>query len=146
MVKLNSNGKLLEKTTISNGDCSVRLWNLLPLFWQLEAHRCRDHPATIPLYGFDSDLANHSVLFTPYLKGGTLRKYVGTLLEAFPSGRLSRYAATRLSIVILGVSAGISVLHSLDLIHCDIKPDNVRFSANVEPVLTVSNRRDRTRN
>jgi serine/threonine protein kinase len=81
------------------------------------------HEHVVEIHAFELDPAGNRVLVMEYLEGESLR----TLLKrqrVLPTERLVRLLAQ--------IAKGLKVAHELDLVHRDLKPDNIFLSASRE--------------
>ena len=89
----------------------------------LEFLRKHPHPNICVYFGCSRD--------GNYIAGICIQRYPRTLKQAVEENRegLDREA------IIAGLTAGIEHLHSLGLVHCDIKPQNIMLDENNVPVI-----------
>lgn len=83
------------------------------------------HPNIIEIYEVGK-VGNQSYFIMPFIKGGNLKSRKGEFHDNFIS--ISRLMAT--------ISHAVSYAHSLDVLHCDLKPSNILINEQGEPVLT----------
>jgi serine/threonine protein kinase len=104
---------------------------------EVEALRRLNHPNIIKLLGTAKDGPNYCIIME-YAPGGSL----AALIDA--EGRLPLQRVLELG---LDISDALTRAHRLDIVHRDIKPDNVLLTANGTPRLTdfgVARIKDRT--
>ena len=92
-----------------------------------------DHPAIVPLYSLDTDDENGLHLAMKFIDGITLKDYIVRLKVKYNLNRISQ-AEERRSLrqrleVFLKIGQAIEYSHSRDIIHCDLKPENVMIGA-----------------
>ncbi len=87
------------------------------------------HPNIVQL--FDFDIADdRAFMVMEYLNGGTLRTELKRLQQ---NGQL--LPLNRVEHIVLNLADGLSYAHRLGAIHCDLKPANILFDADGEPVI-----------
>jgi serine/threonine-protein kinase CTR1 len=93
------------------------------------------HPATLRLIGFSFlpiDGNPGPVVITPFMPGDT----IGTLLRQERQGKSPPdWNATAKTKCVFGIAAGMASLHSREVMHRDLKPDNIFLNENWEPVI-----------
>ncbi|CAI9088212.1 OLC1v1022487C1 [Oldenlandia corymbosa var. corymbosa] len=109
--------KMIQDCLITGHTAQIRKENAQHFLREAELlHRLR-HPNIIQLYGVDPGEPYRRVRFAlELMSDGSLKK----LLE---TGR--KFTLLQQTAIALGAANGLEYLHSKDIIHCDIKPDNV---------------------
>ncbi|KAI5115200.1 hypothetical protein M0805_005348 [Coniferiporia weirii] len=80
-----------------------------------------DHLYVLPLHGFFFEDNNYPSLVSAWMENGTVLTY----LESYPGCDLRQS--------VLHIAEGIGYLHNNDIIHSDIKPENILISSSGEP-------------
>jgi serine/threonine protein kinase len=87
-------------------------------FQEGRLHSSLEHPNIIPVY--DYGIRNDRPFFTMKLIGGNnLKKHLNSHPELSIEERLD---------IFTGISNAVSYCHSIGVIHCDLKPENVQIS------------------
>lgn len=84
-----------------------------------------DHPAVLKFYGYskvDFDQEPKPVIITEYSSNGTLRS-ITELAQQRKAPQM--WDDTKRLINIYGIASGVSYLHSRDILHRDLKPQNI---------------------
>nr|GAT59064.1 glycoside hydrolase family 76 protein [Mycena chlorophos] len=101
----------MHEATLHRMDREVRVWSQL------------NHPNVLPFLGICNGLAQWPVLVSPFYNFG----HVGEYLKQFPDA--DRRALT------LGAAAGLRYLHDCNMIHGDLKVQNVLVNASHQTVI-----------
>ncbi|KAF7305860.1 Glycoside hydrolase family 76 protein [Mycena chlorophos] len=101
----------VHEATLHRMDREVRVWSQL------------DHSNVLPFLGICNGLAQWPVLVSPFYNFG----HVGEYLKKFPGA--DRHALT------LGAAAGLRYLHDSNMIHGDLKVQNVLVNASHQAVI-----------
>ena len=90
------------------------------------------HPLVMPIYyaGFDSESGIARVV-TPYYENGCMHAYINGLLN---SGKLM--SVKEVVLKSLEIAQGLNHLHSLGILHLDIKPSNIILSNDDKIIVT----------
>ncbi len=88
------------------------------------------HPNIVQLYDF-GQLGERFYMVMEYIEGGTLRDR----LQALPEGN-RRLPPAEVVAIIRGVAAALDYAHQRGIVHRDVKPANVMFTRDGDPVLT----------
>ena len=92
-----------------------------------------DHPTVIKYFGYsllDFNLGSNIVIFTELIKNGSLSKIIS---KAKQLDHPENYDNTARQIILIGISSGMRYLHHHDIMHCDLKPNNVLLDDNYYP-------------
>lgn len=89
------------------------------LYKEIEILTRLEHRNIVKLYSYFETEENKIALIMEYCSGGTLKKYIAE------KGKLTEEEAKR---ILLQILETISYCHKMDLIHHDLKPDNILFS------------------
>jgi serine/threonine protein kinase len=92
---------------------------------EAEVNKRLRHPCIVPLYDFWRD-DNSVWLVTAWLEGGNLRR----LLRKKP------LTLNNVVTMLMRVGAALDAVHAVEIIHRDIKPDNILFDASQHAYLT----------
>ncbi len=85
-----------------------------------------EHPAIVPIYDVGEDDSNQPYFVMRYMAGGSLADWIKK--GALPLGDTA--------LIVEQIAAGLEYAHRKNIIHRDIKPDNVLFDVNNHPYLT----------
>ena len=85
-----------------------------------------EHPAIVPVYDVGEDESNQPYFVMRYMAGGSLADWI-------KKGPLSLDDS---ALIIERLAGGLDYAHRKNIIHRDIKPDNVLFDSNNHPYLT----------
>lgn len=92
-----------------------------------------DHPAVLKFYGYskvDFEQESKPVIITEYSSNGTLRN----ITEQVRQQKVPQsWDDTKKLINIYGIASGVSYLHSRDILHRDLKPQNILEDDNLFP-------------
>ncbi len=88
-----------------------------------------DHPSIVPLYGLDGDRQNGLHLVMKYVNGITMREYLERIRKNWEDRRVSaaeaqKHLKVRLE-YFLKLCDVIEYVHARDVVHCDLKPENI---------------------
>ncbi len=88
-----------------------------------------DHPTIVPIYSLNRDDENGIHLAMKLVKGQTLNEYLNKVIQHYQNDGILHYdlkrsLRTQLEIL-LQVCDAISYAHSRNVMHCDLKPDNI---------------------
>lgn len=92
-----------------------------------------DHPAIIKYYGYsllDFKLNPNIIIFTELLKNGSLKNIIA---KAKQSNLPKNYDNTCRQIILIGIASGMKYLHHQDIMHCDLKTNNILLDENYYP-------------
>ncbi|KAJ7628859.1 kinase-like domain-containing protein [Roridomyces roridus] len=82
------------------------------------------HPNILPFFGLhDIEASEIQALVSPFCKFGQIREY------------LSDHPGANRNVLVHGVAAGLSFLHSREIIHGDIKPENIVIDKRSNPCI-----------
>lgn len=110
--------KVMRRITAADDDFSERFFKEGRIIAQLQ------HPHIVTIYDFNS--YGEDLYFSmEYLPGGTLSQRIERGLSAEQSVEIVR-----------GIAAALSYAHSREIIHRDVKPQNILFRQDDTPVLT----------
>jgi len=92
-----------------------------------------DHPSIVPLYSLDGDDGDGLHLAMKFIDGITLKDFIVRLKVKYNLNRISQ-AEERSSLqhrleYFIKVCQAIDYSHSRDIVHCDLKPDNIMIGA-----------------
>lgn len=93
------------------------------------------HPSIIKFIGFsftDFSHKSHPVIISEYLINGSLSQI---FIQKKDFLIQSNFDLTKILIILYGIAAGMSFLHSKKIIHCDLKPENVLLDENCYPYI-----------
>jgi serine/threonine protein kinase len=99
---------------------------------ELEILASNSHPATLRLLGFGIDPDGTPMVVTDVMTHGTLDK---VLKEEARGAHNTEWNATRQSICVFGICAGMAHLHAQGIVHRDLKLENVFLNEQWEPVV-----------
>ncbi|PVF95372.1 kinase-like protein [Serendipita vermifera] len=88
-----------------------------------------DHPNVLPLYGFcnDSDFDPYGAFISPWCPNGDSNTYLQDMGDSLDLNE-------RLELMeFCGVAKGVAYIHSLSLVHGDIKPTNILIDGEGNP-------------
>jgi serine/threonine protein kinase len=85
-----------------------------------------EHPAIVPIYDVGEDDSNQPYFVMRYMAGGSLADWIKK--GALPLGDTA--------LIVEQIAGGLEYAHRKNIIHRDIKPDNVLFDVNNHPYLT----------
>ena len=88
-----------------------------------------DHPGVIPIYSLSSDDDNNLFLSMKYIKGHTFKYYLELVDKQYAEKGVSQFDSrkalfSRLELF-LRVCDAIEYAHSRNIMHCDLKPENI---------------------
>ena len=88
-----------------------------------------DHPGVIPIYSLNSDGGNNLFLSMKYIKGHTFKYYLEMVDKQYAEKGVSQFDSrkalfSRLELF-LRVCDAIEYAHSRNIMHCDLKPENI---------------------
>jgi len=88
-----------------------------------------DHPTIVPIYSLNRDNEDGLHLAMKLVKGQTLHEYLDKVIQHYQNDGILHYdfkrsLRTHLEIL-LQVCDAISYAHSRNVMHCDLKPDNI---------------------
>jgi serine/threonine protein kinase len=98
---------------------------------EVDCMRRMHHPATLSLLGYKNFTAEDpvGVIVMDFMPNGDLKD----LLEKFYNGASPpEWDATARSKAVIGIAAGMAHMHSLDMLHRDLKPDNIFLDEHYE--------------
>ncbi|KAK8839504.1 hypothetical protein M9Y10_031862 [Tritrichomonas musculus] len=92
-----------------------------------------DHPSIIKFYGFSISVDGKVSILMQHAKNGSLRDILNDT-----NGKRSSlgYDNTAKQKILIGVARGMIHLHQKNIIHRDIKPDNILIDGNFNPLIT----------
>jgi len=98
-----------------------------------------DHPAIVPVYSIHRDRENHLHLAMKLVNGRPFQKYLGDLVrhydrDGFSAREEQRSLAYRLE-VFLAVCDALEHAHNRNIMHCDLKPENIMIGESHEAYL-----------
>lgn len=103
-------------------------------FREIEILARLNHPTLLKLIGFSLPMASNPdvILATPYMKNGNLR----SALDKFYSNQ-EQYGFTRVkkSCCALGIAVGMMIIHKENMIHRDLKTENILLDDNFYPII-----------
>lgn len=94
------------------------------------------HPTIIKFYGYsltDFEGKNHVTLLLQYAKNGSLASYLKKVQNGLAD---HNYDNTTRQKILIGIARAMMFLHKHNVIHRDLKPDNVLLDDNLEPHVT----------
>jgi serine/threonine protein kinase len=112
-------------------------WEQASFMRKLEILLMNDHPAALSLVGFSLyPMASHvergPIIITPFMPNGTM----GDLLMLEHQGNSPPgWNATTKAKCVFGIAAGMAYLHSREVMHRDLTPENVFLNDKWEPVI-----------
>lgn len=86
---------------------------------------CLEHPNVVPIHDIGIDSSGSPYFTMKLLKGETLASILKKIKEGEPD-YVKKYDLSRLLQVFLRVSHGVAFAHSKQIIHLDLKPENVQ--------------------
>lgn len=98
-----------------------------------------DHPGIVPIYSINTDSRNGLHLVMKIIRGTSLRTRLGTYCQDYkqnriPPGAESNHLSGRLEIA-LKICEALEYAHSRNVMHCDLKPENVMLGESGEVYL-----------
>ena len=101
------------------------------LYKEIEVLMRLEHSNIIKLYSYFATKDNNNIaLIMEYLSGGTLRQYI----KQHQNRKLAEYETRNITYQILQI---ISYCHKMNIIHHDLKPDNILFTDNSHTCIKI---------
>lgn len=132
-VRENSTGKVYAAKNIS--EKGKKLVDDRMIKQEIEVFTSVSGPGILPFRGFsypNGGAERYPVIYTEYMENGSL----GELLRREQSGQHNaRWDNTLKMINIYGIAKAMSFLHSHNIVHKDLKPDNVLLDSDYRPFI-----------
>lgn len=135
-IKEKSTGKIFAAKVSQYDFSDLSHSDQVDLVREININAKLNHPAIIRFIGFspvDFKGQNNIVITTDYIKNGSLLKYIQLDAKSqSPPG----WDFTKKLIIAYGVAVGMSYLHLHNIIHRDLKADNILIDDNFHPKIT----------
>ena len=119
---LNSGATIAMKTMMLDGDGDHIREQMRSIGREMDVIRKLSHPNLVTYYGTRADWENHQILiFMELVSGGSLGGMVRSLADPLNEVTCKRFVAQ--------ITAGLAYMHSKNIVHRDLKSDNVLFDS-----------------